>query len=121
MNLCEPPETPDDQAPTISNLLVTRTFCSLQDDKTLKCWGRNRGGLLGLGDESWARVDEARGDDANGDLPPRPSRACAAISLLSDPAPREQRWGRIFLWWTWGLGGRLWRSAWASFIPASSW
>ncbi|MBW2258617.1 MAG: hypothetical protein JRI25_29065 [Deltaproteobacteria bacterium] len=31
--------------------------CALLDDKTVKCWGYNDGGLLGLGDE------ETRGDE----------------------------------------------------------
>ena len=37
----------------------------MQDDATLKCWGRNDEGQLGLFDTT------SRGDDANGPCPPK--------------------------------------------------
>ena len=50
-----------------------------QDDATVKCWGMNAKGQLGLGDTS------NRGDDANGPCPPSSTSA----SLV--PAPQRER------------------------------
>jgi len=41
---------------------------SPQDDATVKCWGQNEGGHLGLGNTLH------RGDDANGPCPPISTR-----------------------------------------------
>ena len=45
--------------------LVILCCFSPQDTATVKCWGQNMEGQLGLGDTS------DRGDDANGPSPPR--------------------------------------------------
>jgi len=57
----------------IPNRSVILGCFSPQDDTTLKCWGNNGGGRLGLGDIS------NRGDGANGPCPP---------SSTTVPAPR---------------------------------
>ena len=48
----------------ILNRLVIFGCVSPQDDATVKCWGMNINGQLGLGDES------NPGDGANGPRPP---------------------------------------------------
>ena len=78
-------------------------FFSPQDDATLKCWGRNNYGQLGLGDTY------TRGDDANGHCPPNSTTASlvpAPRVLTLTPALRVQGWGRTSLRSTWGLGKR---------------
>ena len=73
---------------------------SPQDDATLKCWGYNGNGQLGLGDNF------NRGDDANGPCP-LSSTAASPLSalrvLILTPALRVQRWGRTSLRSTWGV------------------
>jgi len=49
--------------PAIPNQRVSLGCFSAQDDATVKCWGTNTYGQLGLGDTS------ERGDDANGPCP----------------------------------------------------
>jgi len=75
---------------------------SPQDDATVKCWGWNINGQLGLGHYSnW-------GVNANGLCPPSSATASLvpAPDLTLVPALLVQRWGRTSLRSTWGLGGR---------------
>ena len=68
---------------------------------TVASSGSNENAALGQGDRS------NRGDDANGPCPPSSTTAFVvppqSVPTL-DPVPRMQRWGRIFLRSTWGLG-----------------
>ena len=91
---------------------------SSQDDTTLKCWGYNGGGQLGLGDNS------NRGDDANGPCPPSSTTASLAPAprvLTLAPTLRVQRWGRISLPSTSGPARMLWPSVLAMVTRAQSW
>ena len=102
----------------ILNWSVTLGCFSPQDDATLKCWGYNGNGQLGLGDNF------NRGDDANGPCPPSSTTATlvpAPHVLTLAPALRVQRWGRISLRSTWGLGGRLSPSEQGLAIRAPCW
>ena len=59
---------------------------SWQDDATVKCWGYNSAGALGLGDNS------DRGDNTNGHCPPSSTTASLvpALRVLTlAPAPAE--------------------------------
>jgi len=60
---------------SVLNRSVMLGSFSPQDDTTLKCWGFNGAGNLGLGDHS------NRGDDANGSCPPSSTTA----SLVPPP------------------------------------
>ena len=79
------------------------TCVSLQYDATVMCWGWNNHGQLGLDDTA------NRGDGANGPCPTSfttPYLVPAPRVLTLAAALRVQRWGRIFLRSTWGVGGR---------------
>ena len=93
----------DSPHPSLLNQSVILDGFSMQDDATLKCWGDNTVGQLGLFDTT------SRGDDANGPCPMSPITAslvpCPHVLTLA-PGLRVQRWGRISLRSTWGLGGR---------------
>ena len=54
----------DSPHPSLLNRPVIPVFFSPQDDATVRCWGSNRYGALGLGDHF------DRGPDANGPCPP---------------------------------------------------
>jgi len=65
------PEALGERSPLlpIRNRSVVLGCFSPQDDATVKCWGYNGDGQLGLGDDS------NRGDDANGPCPPSSTTA----------------------------------------------
>ena len=65
----------DSPYPSMLNQAVVLDCSSPQDDATVKCWGSNFHGQLGLGDST------TRGDNANGPCPPSSTTA----SLV--PAP----------------------------------
>ncbi len=46
-----PPDAPADHAPTTATKIVVgdHTSCALMTDATLRCWGRNGAGQLGIG------------------------------------------------------------------------
>jgi hypothetical protein len=48
------------------------TCNSLQDDATIKCWGRNANGELGQGDNT----DRGDGSRKGSEYPTRPTRGC---------------------------------------------
>jgi len=54
------PQGEDSPHLSVLNRKVIFGYFSTQDDATLKCWGYNGEGMLGLGDSF------NRGDDANG-------------------------------------------------------
>ena len=86
--------------PILNRSLILSCFLP-QDDATLKCWGLNNYGQLGLSDNF------NRGDDANGPCPPNSTDASpvpAPHVLTVSPAFGVQRWGRTFLRSIWELG-----------------